>query len=158
MTGKIELTVNRATSSEIANHLSETDESYVPRLSARVNIADYARKISGNADRFEAWSNGTLIGLVAAYSNVATPGTAYITNVSVQPGYQGQGVASRVLDAYIRFALDRHVGRISLEVDRENHSAVDLYLAKGFAVVTERGRTIEMAWERVDDTKRSSPP
>jgi ribosomal protein S18 acetylase RimI-like enzyme len=157
MTHPIELTLNRATAAEGADHLSQSDESFVPPLSQRVDISDYARKITSHAERFEAWADGVLVGLVAAYCNDTSPGAAYITSVSVHPGYRNQGLASRLLGACVDFAKSRRIERVSLHVDRENHAAVDLYTAAGFAIMSQRGRAIEMTLDTRKDTQRSNP-
>ena len=56
---------NTASTVQIAEHLLCCDPDFVPKLSERVDIPDYAEKIVNKATRFEAWSNGTLVGLVA---------------------------------------------------------------------------------------------
>jgi ribosomal protein S18 acetylase RimI-like enzyme len=157
MTRPIEMTLNRATSTEVADHLTQSDESFVPPLSQRVDISDYALKITSHAERFEAWADGVLVGLVAAYCSDVSPGTAYITSVSVNPGYRSRGLASRLLGACVVFAKGRHIERVSLHVDRENQPAVGLYTARGFAIMSQRGSTIEMALDTRADPQRSSP-
>ena len=144
MTDSVELRFNKATAIEIADHLEDIDDTFIPRLSERVEIGDYARKIAGRAERFEAWAQGKLVGLLAAYFNDTDAGTAWITSVSVIPAYRNQGLGSRLLIECVEFAKHRHFNDISLEVDRENQRAVDLYSAKGFTVVSVTGRTIRM--------------
>ena len=60
---------SKATEAQIAEHLARCDADFVPPLSGRVEINDYAKKISIKAKRFEAWSGDILVGLVAAYCN-----------------------------------------------------------------------------------------
>jgi ribosomal protein S18 acetylase RimI-like enzyme len=156
MTDSVELRFNEATAIEIADHLALSDDTFVPRLSERVEISDYARKIAGRAERFEAWANGTLVGLVAAYCNDTDARTAWITSVSVIPAYRNQGLASRLLVECVEFAKLRHFHGISLEVDRENQRAVDLYSAKGFTVASVTGRTIRMHLDTREDMRMGS--
>lgn len=83
MSKSIEYCLNKASESEIAGHLKQCDADFVPPLSSRVEIKDYAQKIANKATRFEAWSDGTMVGLVAAYYNDHENRLVYITSVSV---------------------------------------------------------------------------
>jgi hypothetical protein len=67
MNEAVEYLSNNASEAQIAGHLSRCDADFVPSLSGRVDINDYAKKIVNKAMRFEAWSGGELVGLVAAY-------------------------------------------------------------------------------------------
>jgi ribosomal protein S18 acetylase RimI-like enzyme len=144
MNDSVELRYNVATATEIADHLASNDAAFIPRLSERVTISEYAQKIVDRAERFEAWAHGRLIGLVAAYFNETVTRTAFITSVSVIPAYRQQGLATQLLVACVESAKRRHVDQISLEVDRENLPAVDLYRTQGFTVTSVSGRTIRM--------------
>jgi ribosomal protein S18 acetylase RimI-like enzyme len=157
MTDSIELRVNSATATEIAAHLAKTDDAFLPRLSERVDINDYAMKIVENAERFEAWGGGSLIGLVAVYCNDAAARTAYITSVSVLAEYRNQGLASKLLVECVEFVKRKHLVGISLDVDSENQRAVELYEAKGFTVVDTTGRTIRMHLDVREDVRMGSP-
>ena len=93
MQAAVDYLSNKASEAEIAEHLSRCDADFVPPLSGRVEINDYAKKIASKATRFEAWSGGTLVGLVAAYCNDQEKHIAYITSVSVLRN--GRAKASR---------------------------------------------------------------
>jgi ribosomal protein S18 acetylase RimI-like enzyme len=144
MTDSVEFRINAATAAQIADHLAKADDAFIPPLSDRVEINDYAKRIADRAERFEAWAGGILVGLVAAYCNDTANRTAYVTSVSVIPEYQRRGIATRLVDACIAFAKDRQFRRVALEVDQDNQPAVELYEAHGFRVVGMNGRTIDM--------------
>ena len=93
MNEPIEYTVNQASAQLIAEHLLRCDADFIPQLSSRVEISSYSQKIASKATRWEAWSDGTLVGLVAAYCNNSESGTAYISTVSVLPEWTGRGIA-----------------------------------------------------------------
>jgi ribosomal protein S18 acetylase RimI-like enzyme len=156
MTDSIELRVNKATATEIAAHLAKTDDAFLPRLTERVDISAYALKIVDNAERFEAWGRGSLVGLVAAYCNDAAARTAYITTVSVIAEYRNLGLASRLLVECVEFVKRKQFIGISLDVDSENQRAVELYEAKGFTVVDMSGRTIRMHLDTREDVRMGS--
>lgn len=123
---------------DITRHLAACDASFHPRLSARVDLADYARKLSQNATRFEAWSDRRLIGLVAVYCNAADRGTAFVSNVSVDPEHRGQGIARLLMQTCIAHLRDLTFKRLSLEVDPAALPAVRLYQALGFLPQTRQ--------------------
>ena len=80
----VEYLLNKASELEIAKHLLHCDADFIPPLSNRIDINKYAQKIASRATRFEAWSDSTLVGLVAAYCNDQENHIAYITSVSVE--------------------------------------------------------------------------
>ena len=132
MNAAIEYLSNKATGTEIAQHLSRCDADFMPPLSTRVSIMEYAQKIASKATRFEAWSGGTLIGLVAAYCNDQEKRIAYITSVSILREWTGKGIAARLLCQCIEHARVSGMRRIGLEVESNNTSAIKLYEKNGF--------------------------
>jgi len=132
MSAPVEWLSNNASEAEIAEHLSRCDADFVPPLSSRVEINDYARKIASKATRFEAWSRGTLVGLVVAYCNDQETHVAFITSVSVLHEWTRKGIAARLIDRCIEHAKASGMLQISLEVARHNKQAIRLYEESGF--------------------------
>ncbi len=132
MSETVEYRLNSASEVEIAEHLSRCDTAFVPPLSGRVEISDYAQKIASKATRFEAWSGGTLVGLVAAYCNDHEKRIAYITSVSVLREWIGNGIAVRLVGQCIEYAKTSGMRQISLEVASDNAPAIRLYEKSGF--------------------------
>jgi len=83
-----------ATREDIQAHLEACDADFSPRLSVKVDIGEYSRKISARAQTFEAWFGDTLVGLVAAYMNDSLTRSGFITNVTVAKAFMGRGIAS----------------------------------------------------------------
>jgi ribosomal protein S18 acetylase RimI-like enzyme len=128
----VEYLSNKASEAEIAEHLSRCDADFVPPLSGRVEINDYAKKIASNATRFEAWSGVTLVGFVAFYCNDQEKHIAYITSVSVLRKWTGKGIVYRLMNQCIEHAKALGIRQISLEVASGNTSAIKLYEKSGF--------------------------
>ena len=103
-------------------------------LAARVDIDEYAEKIVRHAERFEAWSGEQLTGLVATYCNDPGRQAAFVTSVSVLPARQGEGIASRLLQACTESVRQTGFKAIELEVGAHNTAATRLYEKHGFAV------------------------
>jgi ribosomal protein S18 acetylase RimI-like enzyme len=134
MSASINYLLNQASEAQIAAHLQCCDVDFVPPLSTRVELGDYAKKLASKATRFEAWSDGTLIGLVAAYCNDQASRIAYITSVSVLKQWSGQGIAARLVNLCIQHAKDAGMHKIRLEVAQANTPAIQLYKKNGFTV------------------------
>jgi ribosomal protein S18 acetylase RimI-like enzyme len=133
-----------ATAEQIAAHLVRCDARFEPSLSARVDIAAYAAKLSAHASRFEAWSDGELVGLVAAYCNDLTRGTAYITSVSVLEKWAGLGIATTLLRRCIDYAKLEGFRQIRLEVSSSSRRAIELYRKCGFSARGPGGSSMSM--------------
>jgi ribosomal protein S18 acetylase RimI-like enzyme len=133
MSEPVELAIDRATVAEITCHLARCDGDFLPRLSDRVELPAYAQKICSHATRFEAWANGRLVGLVAAYGGegAASP-TAFVSNVSVDGEFRRRGIAAALLAMCARRAAHEGLQRIELVVDTENAAAMRLYAGCGF--------------------------
>lgn len=138
MNPAIQFSHNQASQQAIAAHLRQCDAAFVPSLSSRQNIDDYASKITKLAQRFEASTSASheLAGLVAMYcndgSNDSQHGRAFITNVSVLPVWQQQGIALALLKQALQFAQARGCLQVELEVNVNNPAAIALYEKIGF--------------------------
>lgn len=132
MNDSIKFSFNRTNIEQIADHLHVCNDFFIPPLSERVVIDDYARKIFENADRFEAWSGSDLIGLVAVYCNDINLRSAYITSVSLLPSWQGKGIASQLISRCLAYIKSLGFDRVDLEVHQKNKAAIILYRKYGF--------------------------
>lgn len=134
MSAGVEYLLDKASAAEIAEHLARCDADFVPPLSSRVEISNYAQKIANNATQFEAWSTGTLVGLAAVYCNNKEKRTAYITSISVLKAWAGKGIAACLMNRCIEHAKALGMKQVSLEVAEENTPAIRLYEKNGFVV------------------------
>jgi len=132
MNAAVEYLSNKASEEEITLHLLHCDADFVPRLSDRVEVKDYAKKIACKATRCEAWSGGKLVGLVATYCNDQEKRIAYITSVSVLKEWTGKGIASKLISQCIEHVIASGMRQMVLEVGGENVSAIRLYEKRGF--------------------------
>jgi ribosomal protein S18 acetylase RimI-like enzyme len=132
MSVAVEYRDNTASESEVAEHLLRCDGEFVPPLSDRLNIPEYADKIVRRATRFEAWSNGVLVGFVAAYCNDQVTRIAHITTVSVMRVWTGQGIAACLINRCVEHARAVGMVEIGLDVAADNAAAINLYKKAGF--------------------------
>lgn len=133
----IEYSIGKADKVTIVSHLLACDNSFMPPLSQRVNIDDYAIKIENKAQLFEAWANNELVGLIAAYCNDKDKNTAFISNVSVLPEWRNRGIAQRLMEKCIINMQELGFTQIELEVNKSNKAAIFLYEKNGFIAVRQ---------------------
>lgn len=145
MSAAVEYLSNKASEAEIAEHLTRCDANFVPPLSTRVEIQVFAKKIADRATRFEAWTGGKLVGLVAVYCNDHVGRSAFITSVSVLPAWSGNGIATRLMDQCIEYSQALGMRQINLEVARGNDHAAKLYAKRGFATVKSNAQFVSMS-------------
>lgn len=132
MSSSVEYLFDKATAEQIYEHLMCCDADFVPALSSRVEIKDYANKIVNKAIRFEAWLDNTMVGLVAAYCNDQEGKIAYITSASVLRAWTGNGIAMRMINQCIEHVKELGMVQINLQVASENTPAIRLYEKSGF--------------------------
>lgn len=134
MSTLIEFHCNTASEGQLRDHLLCCDSDFLPPLSDRVDIDNYAHKIFVSSIRFEAWSTHELVGLLAIYCNNIIEQTAYITNISVLKECRRFGIASSLIDqciGYVKFIGYKH---IELETECRNEFTINFYLKNKFLV------------------------
>jgi ribosomal protein S18 acetylase RimI-like enzyme len=127
----VKLARNTAGHDQIADHFAGC--SLEPALARRIDGA-YVDKLLARAERFEAWDDGALVGLVAVYGNDPEALRAFVTMVSVTRSHTGRGIATTLLEAAIELCAVRGFARIELEVS-PGSPAAGLYRRLGFVEV-----------------------
>ena len=144
MNSTVDTALNQASEAQIAEHLRCCDADFIPPLAGRIELDSYARKLASKAERFEAWADDALVGLVAIYCNDAERRAAFITSVSVLRDWQGRRIASQLLEQAIAHANALGFEHLELEVDRDNTSAIKLYEKTNFIAGPVHGRSMTM--------------
>ncbi len=116
---------------DIQQHLNKCSPTFIPSLDSYVDINEYSKKIYDSAVTFSKFNQDNLIGLVAAYDN-PTEKFGWITNVSVDPDYSKQGIASELLNRCYKYFENKGYFSIFLEVFLDNKKAINLYTKHGF--------------------------
>jgi len=143
----IEFREGTATREDIQAHLEGCDSTFSPKLSLKVNIEEYSRKIRARARTFEAWLDDELIGLVAAYMNDLGTRTSFITSVSVAQDFMGRGIASALLDHCLNRSREEGMKAVRLEVSLDSGEAIQMYKKIGFSEIVRKGETVSMELE-----------
>lgn len=144
---------DRASLDDLLVHLREVDADFVPALSSRIDITDYACKLKRNARLCEAWDDGVVVGLVAGYCNDQDSKTGFITSVSVLRRCLRQGIGEQLVNQFLGLAREAGMTRVCLEVSKSQRSAAQLYRKLGFHEQGGQGFTELMAIDLSEKTK-----
>ena len=139
--------IDSASERDINNHLNRCDGDFIPKLSSRVNINDFSKKIAEKTTTFEAWNGQILAGMLSAYFNNPEIKTGYINNISVIREYVGNGIASKLLDMCIDYAKEYSFKEVRLEVFKDNIRAIELYKKFGFRIFKNNNDFMIMRYE-----------
>ena len=127
----------------IKKHLDVCSPTFIPPLDSYTNIGEYAAKLHKNAILFTKHEDSKLIGLIASYE-VKVEKKGWITNVSVDPNHQSQGIAHDLLKQCVEYFKDKEYNIIGLEVFKENLRAINFYKRNGFIIEKEIKNTYIM--------------
>jgi GNAT superfamily N-acetyltransferase len=133
---EIEYCVGKSCKKDISQHLYECDDFFVPLLSSRVNLDEFAEKIFSSCTTFEAWHCNDLVGLVSCYFN--NERFVFINHVSVCKSFQRKGIINTLLKDCIQQSKKRDFYFLRLEVHDHNKIAKKIYKNYGFQLVSRK--------------------
>lgn len=146
---KVEFKINQSCSSDILEHLKKCNDQFIPPLSSRVSIDEYSFKIFEKAIRFELWDGLNLIGLTAAYKNNER-NSLFITNVSIEKDYSGNGLANKLIEEVINYCKTNGFKNIKLEVNIDNFKAISLYTKFNFKTEKEHNDSLFLSYTNLN--------
>ena len=100
-----------------------------PPLSERVNLLEYAQKVSEKADTLFIKNSGEEIASCSIYCNREV---GFITSIAVKEEYHKQHIGSEMLKEVKDHARKKGCNRIKLEVYRSNFIAINFYIKNDF--------------------------
>ena len=104
---------------------------------ALIGIDEYIEKLSENAEVFAFFEKGCK-GFVAFYANNIESKSSFITTVIVHPNARGKGIAKMLLRCVLATMRERGFIQCSLEVQKTNIPAYNLYKSLGFDLINEK--------------------
>lgn len=132
------------TKENVLRYLNENSEIFIPSLIPRIDLEEYAEKISKYATHFSVHYNNEIIGLMACYFNHPQKEIGYITSISVIKKFQNKGIAIRLLEECIHYAKSQNYKMLRLRVFRQNLPAIELYHKKNFFISEKKKTTYYM--------------
>ena len=121
-------------------------ESFTPdELYSRVDIRQYADKLSEKAFFLLAEDNGEKQGFTAYYLN-DEQSFVFITRIAVNESYRHYGLGRKMIEALSRF-YSNSFDAIELEVEKTNEVAKIFYRNMGFCIKEDRATKLLMRKE-----------
>ncbi len=126
---------SKLTSVEISAFFILCDKSFIPPLSNRVVIEEYAEKLSILSSHFCIYYNKTLIGLSCCYCNDYIGKKAYISVTCIHPKFQGKGLGKK-LTLFVEDDIKKmDFKKIRFEVDMANLPSLSMHEKIGYLIV-----------------------
>lgn len=117
---------------QIYTFLKEIDDSFLPSLSQRVDLKEYAGKLCANGKFLLNIVEGKIVSAIIYYLTEDRK-QAYIPIVGTIKEYQGKGLGSKLLRVFDSEMLGMKVEEVKMETWLNNH-ALFLYLKMGYCV------------------------
>ncbi|MEN2975357.1 MAG: GNAT family N-acetyltransferase [Candidatus Caldarchaeales archaeon] len=92
-----------------------------------------------------------LIGFIAG---LCSGRRCHLYTIDVSKAYRRMGVASKLLDAFEKKALEKNVEEIILQVEVSNLPALNLYLKKGYKIIKRRENYYGIGRDAYEASKR----
>lgn len=115
---------------KVYDFLEDTDEEFDIPLSQKVNLSDYASKLSKLSSFSYCIDNGHIVAMISCYVN--RPPIGYISNVCVVRKYQGIGLFTKLLSKLKDESSHLGITYLRLEVNVDNIRARRVYERSGF--------------------------
>ena len=129
----------------LLDFLKESDSMFHPKLSERVDIRQYAEKLSEHAELFYVFADGKDVANCAVYMNQGD--TCFISSFAVDQNMQRSGIGTILMQAVIREGIKKNKKSIELDVYVCNHAGICFYISQGFQKKSENGKWMKMVLE-----------
>lgn len=127
---------------EVIKLLEKFDNMFTPSLSTNLDLKKFNIKLSEHAEFVLSKEGEDTIGFIAYYNNKEQH-QYYITLLCVSKSSRTKGIASKMLH-FLEDNRCRNIDSISLEVKKENYSALKFYLKHNFAIKEDRNEKFLM--------------
>jgi len=127
---------------EILDLLRDVDEDFQPALSCKLNLVEYARKLSINATIFSIYENGKIIAITAVYCNDLNGVRAYIPLIAIRGSHRRLGFGSQLLKSVVQYLSSKEFTLLTLEVYKSNNAALNFYQEFGFSIESKTERSV----------------
>lgn len=119
---------------EVLKAIYAISDSHTPPLIEKIkNVEEYANKLSQNAEVY-VYETKAINALIAFYNNDMENKTSYITQITVNKNFQGEGLGKRLLELCFQKSIQEGMEKVRLEVYKKNIKAIRLYQKNGFFI------------------------
>lgn len=117
---------------EISDFFKEHDNDYFEKLSDRVNIDEYSKKLLESSIQFTLWDNINLIGLSPCYFNNIEEKVGYISSLTIKKDFRGQKLGSKLINQISEYARENGFNIIMVKIHYLNEKSHQFYQKNGF--------------------------
>ncbi len=131
------------------------DNDYFEKLSDRIDIDDYSKKIHENATHFVIYDEENVIGFSPCYFNNVDEKKAYISSLTIRDGYRRSKLGSRLLTAIKQYADKKGFSTLLVSVHSDNQGSINFYKKNNFKVghINEDTKTCSLECLTNDETQ-----
>ena len=130
----------------ILNFLNTADDSFHEPLSMRVDLAEYAKKLSKNAKNLFIKRESKDVAHVAFYQ-VDQEKSIFITSIAINEANQGLGLGSYILSCLKQYATEKNYRYIKLEADSRSLNLVRFYVKNQFIEHDRKGHMLCLRYD-----------
>lgn len=129
---------------KIVEFIQDMDNFFNPPIGKQIFLDDYVKKVKNQGYILGNLSNEKNInGLIGFYANDQVNQKAFISYLSVNPKYQGKGLAKKLIRQVLRACREKNMKICQVTTWSENQNALSLYRQLGFQEIyqkQDRGR------------------
>ncbi len=112
--------------------LHKVDKLFPIPLSEKQNLNDFALKLAEKATLFVEYEDDRIIAAVAGYTENVIDNLGYISIVATLPEAQGKGLASKLVNQFLKNAEQKQLNAVHLYAVTTNVPAIRMYQKLGF--------------------------
>ena len=119
---------------KIADFMILNDNDFFEKLSDRVNIYDYSKKLYENSIHFTLYDGDKLVGFSPCYFNDKKREVGYISSLTIRDNYRGLGLGSYMLSEIKKYAEKNGFNSIMVTIHIDNQISSNFYNKNGFEI------------------------
>ena len=124
---------------EIEDFFVSVDNELFEKLTDRLNVREYSKKLYEHALHFSAYKGEELVGLSPCYFNNDSGGIVYISALVVKNVYRGNGLKQKLFDSIKKHAKAQNFTEMVVSFHCENQVSVNFYESNLFEKHTQNG-------------------
>ena len=122
---------------EFLAYLREVDDLLIPRLSSRVDLAEYAERVTDRAVLFVAKDGEKWVGVEAVYFN-EYPDFSFTTHLSVKKEYQkDSAVGMELMLRQLKYLKEHRTKGLRFSIRKSNTGLLKYHLKTGGKIIAE---------------------
>ncbi len=138
MNGEIEyLVLTEDKTEDFEKYLISVEGDFPVRLSERVNIKEYCKKILLHGKCLAAVCDNTIVGTAAFYCNDNMNYMGYLSTLCVSRNFRKMKIAENLVENMIDIMRAEGMQNVHCFVHKENAAAIRLYQKMGFDISEE---------------------